>query len=391
MTYNEILTATESIMPEVQNIRRALHRNPELSFKEYKTTEYIISRLNEMGIENKQITETGVIGIIGSGDNCVALRADIDALPITEETGLPYSSENSGVMHACGHDMHTSMLLGAAKILKANEANLKGAVKLIFQHAEELLPGGALAMISNGVLENPAPKIIFGQHIYPQAPAGTISLASGPVLASADEIYITLTGKSCHAAQPHLGYDPIFASAQLINYLQYMITKLRDPLQPAVLNIASISGGNSTNIIPDIVKIKGTLRTYNEELRLQAHKFLEENVVKFMELYNITADVNLVKGYPATINHSNSTDFTREIAKELFGEDKVYEFIPKMWAEDFSYYLQKIPGVFWLLGVVPEGKAELPPLHNSKLNPEESAMKNGISLMVATTLEYLKK
>jgi amidohydrolase len=260
----------------LQNIRRTIHRNPELSFQEFETSNFIKQKLGEWGIEHREIGGTGVVAHIGNGDNCVALRADIDALPIHEETGLEYSSQNPGVMHACGHDMHTTMLLGAAYRLKQIENELKGVVKLIFQPGEEKLPGGAKLLIENGVLENPRPGAIFGQHINPGESVGKISLAPGYVMASADELYITVKGKGSHAAQPHIGNDAILAASHLVQYYQTMVSKMKNPLDSGVISITAVNGGSANNIFPSEVKMLGTMRAFNQDWRNYIHEIIEE-------------------------------------------------------------------------------------------------------------------
>lgn len=387
-----IIKKAEEIFDKVVDYRRHIHKNPELSFKEYETTKFIISKLNDLGIENYQITDTGVIGIIGDKtQRCVALRADIDALPIVEETELPYSSENKGVMHACGHDMHTSMLLGAAEILKSIENDLNGCVKLIFQHAEESLPGGASVMIEKGVLENPTPEAVFGQHINPLEETGKICLASGPILASTDEFYWTIKGLGAHAAQPHKANDPITTAAQLILYYQSMIVKFRNPLDAGVLTVASVNGGNATNIFPEEVKMKGTLRAFNQVWRQEMLDLIPKKSKLIGEMYNTEVNIDVVNGYPATINDIRTTEFIKNTANMLIDNNYVIDFEPKMWAEDFAYFTQKLPGTFWFLGVKPRDKDDMVMLHNPKLNPDEKAMKNGMILLAGSAYNYFNK
>lgn len=377
------------IYPKIQSHRRYIHQNPELSFEEFETSKFIQNELTKLGIEFKILANTGVIGIIGKGDKCVALRADIDALPIFEETSLDFKSINNGVMHACGHDMHTSMLLGAAEILKSIENSLNGQVKLIFQPAEEKLPGGANILIKEGVLDNPKVDAIFGQHIYPGESSGILATNSGYVMGSADELYWTITGKSTHAAQPHLGYDPILAASQLIVYYQTLMTKYRDPLDAGVLTVASIHGGSATNIIPDTVEMKGTLRSFNLEWREQMHKLLEEKSIELCKLYGCNCQLQIIKGYPPVFNNDELTKLSKTVAIQVFGSDNVVEFVPKMWGEDFAFYGQVIPASFWFLGVRPKNQSEMPALHNSKLSPDEEPMLNGMSMLAKVAFDYL--
>ncbi len=384
-----ILNKSQQLLPKMKDIRRTIHQNPELSFKEYETSKYIQSKLDELGIENRIIGETGVVGLIGKGDKCVGLRADIDALPIEEETGLDFASKNKGVMHACGHDMHTTMLLAAAEILKEKEDDLNGVVKLIFQPGEEKLPGGASILIEEGVLENPKVDAIFGQHIYPGEQEGTVSLNSGPVMGAPDELYFTVKGKSTHAAQPHLGYDPIVAASNLVIHFQQLITKYKDPIEPGVLTIASINGGNSTNIIPDKVELMGTLRSFDEDWRLKMHKLIYENSEILGKLYGCEIEVTIKKGYPPVINDEQLTGMTIDISREIVGEANTIEFVPKMWGEDFAFYGQNIPATFWFVGVRPSDKDDMPALHNSKLDPSENAMPIGTAMLVNSAINYL--
>ncbi len=384
----DIIAEVRNLFDEMLEIRRHIHSNPELSFEEFETAKYIESKLNSYGIESKRMAKTGVVALIGKGQSCIALRADIDALPILEETGLSYKSLKDGVMHACGHDMHTTMLLATAKILKKYESELKVQVKLIFQPAEEKLPGGAKLMIEEGVLENPKVEAIFGQHIFPEDNLGIISTTSGPVMASADEIYWVVNGKSTHAAQPHQGNDPILASSQLILHYQTLLTKFKDPLESGVLTVSAINGGTATNIIPDRVEMKGTFRAYNNSWREKMHNLIEQNTELISSTYGCETELNIVKGYPPLVNNSELAEYVKNIAKDTLGEDSFKDFVPKMWAEDFAYYSQKIPALFWFVGVKSEEDISMPPLHNSKINPLEEAMINGTSMMVAVALKW---
>jgi len=383
------LSLSESLFPQAVDIRRHLHRHPELSFQEFETSAFIRKQLTEMGVEHRVVAGTGIVAHIGSGNRCVALRADIDALPITEETGLPYSSERPGVMHACGHDTHTTMLLSAARMLKQNESSLNGIVKLLFQPGEEKVPGGANIMIAEGALEGPKPDIIFGQHINPEVPFGEVSFVSGPILASADELYWTIRGFAAHAAQPHKGKDPILAAAGLIQHLQSLITKRRNPLDPGVLTIASIHGGTATNIIPDIVEMKGTLRAFDNAWREQAWEYLEQQTRDYCALHGCEGTIDIVKGYPPLINNDEATRFARNVAESMFGSDKVSDFEPKMWAEDFAFYSQHMPACFWMLGGLPDGRDHMPGLHNPKFAPEERAMIYGAAMLAGVAFDYL--
>ncbi|MBI3258879.1 MAG: amidohydrolase [Ignavibacteriae bacterium] len=390
MNNQTFLQEAQALSDEIISNRRHLHRNPELSFYEYNTSAYIQNKLSEMGITSTVMATTGVIAEIGHGERCVALRADIDALPIEEETGLEFASLNKGVMHACGHDAHTSMLLGAAKILKNHEHELSGIVKLIFQPGEEKVPGGASILIKEGVLTNPAPEVIFGQHVFPGNPVGESSFVAGSMMASADELYWTIRGKGCHAAQPHQGIDPILVAAELIMHLQSIITKIRNPLAPGVLAITSIHGGTVTNIVPDTVELKGTLRSFDNEWRYLALAEIKKRSEMIAEMHGAICEFNPLIGYPPLVNNQVAVNFARKTAESIFGEETVSDFEPKMWGEDFSFYAQEIPACFWVMGVRPLELDEMPGLHNAHFTPDEDALASGTALLVSVATEWLK-
>lgn len=379
-----------SIYDWMVETRRHIHRNPELSFQEHETCAFICRELTSMGIEHKVVATTGVVAHIGSGDRCVALRADIDALPILEETNLDYASINPGVMHACGHDTHTTMLLAAARILKQRESELKGVVKLVFQPGEEKTPGGASIMIAEGALNDPKPEIIFGQHIYPDAPCGQVQFVAGPTLASCDELFWTIRGYGAHAAQPHKGKDPILAATGLVQHLQALVTKHRNPLIAGLLNVTSIHGGTATNIIPDVVEMKGTLRSFDNSWREFAWQYLEEQTAAYCALHGCQGEITIVKGYPPLINDHNAVGFARSVAESVVGAEMVTDFEPKMWAEDFAYYSQIMPACFWMLGGRPHDQSSMAGLHNAKFAPDEQAMITGTSLLVESAITYLQ-
>ncbi|MBM2815555.1 MAG: Amidohydrolase [Ignavibacteria bacterium] len=386
----EYLTYANSLIEKLIRYRRHIHAEPELSFNETNTSAYVRSVLDELKIPNQVLCGTAVIGQIGDSGKCVALRADMDALQIEEETGLEFASKNPSAMHACGHDMHTAMLLGAAEILSANKSQLNGTVKFIFQHAEEKLPGGAKALIEHGVLENPEVSAVFGQHVNPFGEVGSISLNSGPILASADELYWTITGKGCHAAQPHLGSDPILAASGLIQALHVLVIKEHNPLAPVVLSVTSIHGGTATNIFPDTVQLMGTLRTFNEEIRAELHEKLQKFSSDYCALFGTKSNLRIEKGYPPLVNAHSLTDFISSVASEVLGSGSVEVLEPKMWAEDFAYYAKEVPSVFWFLGVRPKNMLEMPPLHNSRFAPDESALPVGAAMLASAAMEFLK-
>lgn len=373
MTAEIINEIKELYLDKAISHRRQFHQNPELSFLEFKTAKYIRAKLTELSIEYKEYFTTGTIAHIGSGERCIALRADEDAIPVSEDTGLPYSSENDNVMHACGHDFHSAALLTVCEYLKKHESELNCTVKLIFQPGEEEQPGGAIKIIEEGGLENPAPEMIFAAHIFPEKEIGTISVSAGPVMASTNELYINVFGRGGHAAQPHLGGDAILASANIINYYQSVTNKFRNPISPAVLSIASIDGRSAVNAFPDLVKMKGVLRCYDEELRAHLLNLIQERTPKLAELYDCKAEVDIVHGYPAVVNASRAVDFAEHCAAKIVGKENVLPFEPKMWAEDFAHYAQIIPAALVFVGSATKGE-EFYTLHSAKLKPDETAL-----------------
>ncbi len=400
MLATHFIDHAEIIKDKLRSYRRQIHKNPELSFLEYNTSKLIQEKLTELHIEfklygkNPELPEaeaTGILAKIGKNiSKVVALRADIDALPVTEDTGLNYTSQNEGVMHACGHDMHTSMLLGVAEILKSIEDEINGTVLLIFQPAEEKLPGGAKVMLEEGIFNEIKPDIILGQHIDPQGKLGTLAACSGPTMASTDEIHLTILGKGSHAAQPHLGQDPILTAAQIVIAFQTLINKKRNPLDPGVLTIASLNAGNTTNIFPEKAHLKGTLRTYNNEWRFEMHKHIKRTIHNICEIYGCEYELNIAQGYMPLINDVETTNFVKTYSKDIFGEKNVLDFEPKMWAEDFAYFAKEVPSTFFYLGVKPENEI-LPGLHNPKLSPSEDALTKGCANMAYLAYRYLNK
>lgn len=386
-----MLEQIRSYYPSMVETRRHLHRHPELSFKEFETSAYVSEQLRNLGIDHHVVATTGIVAHIGRGERCVALRADIDALPMDEETGLPYASENPGVMHACGHDTHTTMLLAAARALKERENELGGVVKLLFQPGEEKSPGGASLMIADGALDNPTPQVIFGQHINPDAPVGEVSFVAGPMMASADELYWTVRGFGAHAAQPHKGRDPILAATGLVHHLQSLVTKRRNPLHPGVMTVTSIHGGTATNIIPDMVEMKGTLRSFDPAWREEAWAYLTEQTQAYCALHGCEGSLEIVKGYPPVVNDAEAVRFAREVAQAILDPERVTDFEPKMWAEDFSFYGERVPACFWMLGGRPVSMDVMPGLHNPKFAPDEEAMITGAALLAESAVQFLQR
>lgn len=369
---------------EFINIRRHLHAYPELSYKEFETSAFIQQKLTELNIAFEIKATTGVIGLT-KGKNAesrvIALRADMDALPITEENNISYKSKNVGVMHACGHDVHTTILLGAAKILNELKDQWEGTVKLIFQPGEEKNPGGASLLIKEGVLENPKPQGIFGLHVHPGLDFGKLSFRKGRVMASADEIYITIKGKGGHAAAPHLTADTVLIASHLIVALQQIISRNKNPQAPSVLSICSVQGGHTTNVIPSEVKLMGTFRAMDETWRYKAHELIKKLSVELVESMGAEIDLHIDVGYPTVDNDATLTDNAWQLANEFIGKENVEETEMRMGAEDFGYYTQQIPGCFYRLGVRNEAEDIIHNVHTPKFNIDEHAIEIGMGVM----------
>jgi amidohydrolase len=388
-----LLAKADQYLPEVIQFRRHIHAHPELSFQETETSRFVSEQLTKIGIvQQKKCAGTGIVALI-EGRNptkkCIALRADMDALPILEENDIPYKSLNTGVMHACGHDVHTSCLLGTAKILFDIRNEFEGTVKLIFQPGEEKHPGGAGIMIQEGVLHDPAPEAIFALHVYPNLPCGTVGFRSNQYMASADEIYITIHGKGGHAAQPHNTVDPIAVAAQLIVALQQVISRKCNPISPSVLTFGKIQGGFAPNVIPDTVELMGTFRAMDEQWRYEAHRWIKEITQQTCAMYGASATVDIPVGYPSLFNDPELTDRAQKWAADLLGPDNVRPLEKRMGAEDFSFYSQRIPGCFFRIGTNIDNQKLTAPVHNSRFNIDENAMKYGMATMSWLALNEL--
>jgi len=370
--------------PSFIEIRHHLHAHPELSYKEFETSKYIQQKLATIGIPFEIKATTGVIGLV-KGKNpdkkVIALRADIDALPIKEENSINYKSQNEGVMHACGHDVHTTCLLGAAQILHDLKTEWEGTVKLIFQPGEEKNPGGASLLIKEGVLENPKPSSIFGLHVHPSLAIGKLSFRSGKVMASADELYFTIRGKGGHAASPHLCIDPILIASNLILSLQQIVSRNNNPHNPSVLSITAIEGGSTTNVIPNEVKLKGTFRAMNEEWRFRAHELIRTLSTDLVRSMGGEIDLDIDVGYPSVYNNEALTESSKRKAEEYMGKANVEETESRMGAEDFGYYTQHIPGCFYRLGVMNKEKGIVSGVHTPTFNIDEGAIEIGMGVM----------
>lgn len=369
---------------EFVEVRHYLHANPELSYKEFNTSAFIQKKLTELDIPYKVLATTGVVAVI-EGSNpakrVVALRADMDALPIQEENDVPYKSVVDGVMHACGHDVHTTCLLGAAKILSELKNEWEGTVKLIFQLGEEKNPGGASLMIEEGVLQNPTPQKIMALHVHPGLAFGKLSFRQGRVMASADEIFITINGNGGHAAAPHLTQDTVLIAAQLIVSLQQIISRNCNPTSPSVLSICSIHGGNATNVIPSQVKLMGTLRCMDEAWRYKAHELIKQQTQAIVEGLGATYELLIDIGYPTVDSEPVLTEQCTILAKQFMGSNNVEETELRMGAEDFGYYTQQMPGCFFRLGVRNEQQGITHNVHTPKFNIDERAIEIGMGIM----------
>ncbi len=369
---------------EFIEIRHQIHSNPELSYEEFETSKFIQQKLGDWKIPFEVKATTGVIGLI-EGKNptkkIIALRADMDALPITEENDVPYRSKNAGVMHACGHDVHTTCLLGAAKILSELKDEWEGTVKLIFQPGEEKNPGGASLLIKEGVLENPAPQKIFALHVHPGLEVGKFSFRGGMVMASADEIYITIRSKGGHAAAPQFTADTILITSHLIISLQQIISRNNNPFNPSVLSITSVQGGNTTNVIPSEVKLMGTFRAMNEEWRFKAHELIIKQTRELVAAMGAEAEIKIDVGYPFVLNNELLTNQSMENARLYAGKENVEETELRMGAEDFAYYSHKIPGCFFRLGAGNKEKNITSNVHTPTFNIDESAIEKGMGMM----------
>lgn len=370
--------------PEMIAIRQHLHRHPELSYQEFETSRFIQQQLTKFGISYTVMANTGVIGLI-EGKNpqsrIIALRADIDALPIQEVNDVPYRSMHDGIMHACGHDVHTTCLLGAAKILQETRNEWEGTVKLIFQPGEEKNPGGASILIAEGVLQNPAPQKIVALHVHPGLQQGHLSFRGGMAMASADEIYITLNADGGHAAAPHLTADPILVASHIVIALQQLISRVNNPTQPSVLSITSIQGGFATNVIPSEVKLMGTFRAMDENWRREAHTRIVDLVTSLAASMGVTASVHIDVGYPFVKNDEALTESVRGLAVDYLSQDHVHETELRMGAEDFAYYTHHIPGCFFRLGVRNEEKGIIHGVHTPRFDIDESAIELGMGFM----------
>ena len=380
----QIKNLAKQYADEFIGIRQHLHAHPELSYKEFETSKFIQQKLTELNIPFDVKATTGVIGLL-KGKNpekrVVALRGDMDALPITEENDVPYKSTNPGIMHACGHDVHTTCLLGAAKILSTLKDEWEGTVKLIFQPGEEKNPGGASLLINEGVLQNPAPENIFALHVHPGLEVGKLSFRGGMVMASADEIYITIKAKGGHAAAPQNTADTILIAAHLIVALQQIVSRNNDPFNPSVLSITSFQGGYTTNVIPSEVKLMGTFRAMDETWRFKAHGLITKLATELVHSMGAEIDLKIDVGYPFVLNNEKLSAAARKTAEGYLGTANVEETELRMGAEDFAYYSHQIPSCFFRLGVGNKAKGISIGVHTPTFNVDENCIEIGMGMM----------
>jgi len=388
-----IKTLASRYASEIIEIRRHLHANPELSFEEYKTSEFVYDKLIEIGLEpQKGIGGTGLVALI-KGKNpdkgVIALRADMDALPINEQNAVPYKSTNPGVMHACGHDVHSSSLLGTARILNEIKDSFEGTVKLIFQPGEEKIPGGASLMIKDGVLENPKPDNIIGQHVMSQLSAGKVGFKPGMFMASADEIYIKVIGKGGHGAMPDNNIDPVLITSHIIIALQQIVSRHANPKVPTVLSFGKVEAKGATNIIPDEVYVEGTFRTLDEKWRYDAHEKMRNIAESIAKGMGADIEFTVLNGYPFLKNEEILTEKTRKLAIEYMGQENVVDLEVWMAAEDFAYFSQQIDSCFYRLGIRNEEKGITSNVHTPTFDVDESALEIGAGLMAWITIKNL--
>jgi amidohydrolase len=392
MIKEKIQQLSQDIFNEVVANRRHLHSHPELSFHEVETSVFVANKLKELGLEYHKMADTGLVALIKGdkpSDKVIALRADMDALPITETNDVPYKSQNTGVMHACGHDAHTSSLLGTAKILTELKSEFGGTIKLIFQPAEEKLPGGASLMIKEGVLENPKPAAVLGQHVMPLIDAGKVGFRAGKYMASTDELYVTVKGKGGHGAQPQQNVDPVIITAHILTALQQVISRFADPKSPSVLSFGKVIANGATNVIPNEVYMEGTFRTMDEKWRGEAHIKMKKMAEGIAESMGGSCEFNIMKGYPFLINEEVLTTATRGHAEDYLGKENVLDLDIWMAAEDFAYYSQVADSCFYRLGTRNEERGITSSVHTPTFDVEEDAFKISTGLMAYLAIKQL--
>ncbi len=389
---DKIKSLSEELFEEIRHVRRHLHKYPELSLKEYKTSEYICKILREEGIAyTSGMAQTGVVAVLEGqlpSDKVLALRADMDALPIQEENDIDFKSVHKGVMHACGHDMHMASLLGAAKILHRLKNKWGGKIKLIFQPSEESYPGGASMLIKEGVLKNPEPHGIFGQHVAPQIETGKVGIRNGMYMASSDEIYLKVKGAGGHAATPHLVNDTVLIASHIVVALQQIVSRNAKPWTPSVLSFGRMIANGRMNVIPSEVTIDGTFRTFDEQWREEVHHKIRSIASGTAEGMGAKCEVRIEKGYPFLSNNEELAGHFRQCAQQYLGTENIVELDLSMTAEDFAFYSHVIPACFYRLGVY-SSNTKTTNVHTSTFHPDENALKTGMGVMSWVALKRL--
>ena len=389
-------TAMTSLLPVAEQVvldRRHLHAHPELGFQEIETAGFVAERLRALGLEVRTgVARTGVVALLRGAKpgKTVLLRADIDALPIQEENDVPYTSRNAGVMHACGHDAHTAILLNAARVLVEHRDRLAGVVKLVFQPCEEQAPGGAAAMIAEGVLENPAVDAAFALHVSQDGPVGTVSTCVGPTMAAADTFRLNLTGVGGHGAYPQQCIDPVVAAAQITLALQTIVSRETDPMQSAVITVGSIHAGDAPNIIPQTCTMTGTVRSFDAGVRRHLAKRIEEVATGLARVLRVECVCHYSFGNPAVVNDPAMTELVFQVAHEVTAADKVLVEVPSMGAEDFSSFLEKVPGCYFFIGTRNPEKNLTYGHHHPKFDIDESALPLAVEMMVSVAERFLR-
>ena len=395
MNKDEILKLAENIEDRIINIRHKIHQNPELAFEEKETAALVEKELKKLDLKVESgIYHTGVCGLLensnSENDRTILLRADMDALPIQEKTGKSYSSNNDGVMHACGHDGHTAILIGVAMILNKLKNEFSGNVKFVFQPAEEA-EGGAKGMIEEGVLENPAVDAALGLHLWGTSPKGVVEYKAGPFMASPDKFSLKIIGDGGHAAQPEKSIDPIPIASNIIDQFQNIISRRTDPLESAVISVCHIEGGDTHNVIPDEVFIEGTVRSLVPEVRDKLPEYMEKAIEKVTSIYGADYDFDYEYRFPPLINDENMADLLSKSARKILGDNKVKELKKaNMGGEDFSYFAKEVPANFFYLGMAPT-EDEVMKHHQAKFDVDDDVLREGMAVMVQTVIDYFKK
>lgn len=381
----KINSLSERLYPEILETRNHLHMHPELSFAESATSDYIASELTNTGITFRRgFVKTGIVATLNMESEqplCIAIRADMDALPIEEMNDIPYKSVYQGIMHACGHDVHMSVLLGCIKILKELKDELKAKFYFIFQPGEEKLPGGAKLMLEEGIFFAGEPDVILGLHVLPSLDSGKVGFRQGIYMASTDELYITVKGKGGHAAMPQDNVDPVLIASHIVVALQQLVSRRANPALPTVLSIGKFIANGATNVIPDTVQLEGTFRTFDEQWRIEAHAKMKQLAGMLAESMGGSCDFEVRNGYPVLVNDAAATRLASQFAGEYLGNEKVTELDLRMTAEDFAYFTQKYPAVFFRLGVRNKVKNIVSALHTAGFNIDEDALRTGMGTM----------